>query len=119
MTRKRVFSAHIRVFISLIFRLLLHKNGEMKKKIVFEITDQELEALVKSSVESVLEKRLLSATSSPLLSRNQVMSLLQIRASTLDRYTKEGKLQSYGLGGRVYFKLDEIENALIPLNRGP
>ncbi len=52
-----------------------------------------------------------------LLTREQTADLLHITLTTLWRWTKQGKLKSYGIGGRIYYKTDEVlNNALIPLN---
>lgn len=51
-----------------------------------------------------------------LLTREQTASLLQVDLSTLWAWTKQGKLKSFGLGNRVYYKRSQIEESLIPLN---
>lgn len=53
--------------------------------------------------------------SKELLTRNEVSKLLKIDLSTLHNWTKKGKLKSYGIGGRVYYKLEDIENSLTQL----
>ncbi len=50
------------------------------------------------------------------ITREQVCHLLKIDKSTLWSWTKKGKLKSYGIGARVYYKLDEVEHAIKPLN---
>lgn len=49
------------------------------------------------------------------LTREEVSQLLKINLSTLYHWTKSGKLISYGIGNRVYYKRSEIEVALKPL----
>jgi len=51
------------------------------------------------------------------LTRNEVKELLKVDLSTVHNYTKKGKLKSYGIGNRVYYKRHEVENALKPLNQ--
>ncbi|MBO0331134.1 helix-turn-helix domain-containing protein [[Muricauda] lutisoli] len=51
-----------------------------------------------------------------LLSRSETAELLKINLSTLYLWTKKGKLKSYGLSGKVYYKRSEVESALIALN---
>ncbi|AWV96713.1 helix-turn-helix domain-containing protein [Arcticibacterium luteifluviistationis] len=52
-----------------------------------------------------------------LLSREETAKLLQINLSTLWSWTKKGKLTSYGIGSKVYYKYSEIINkSLRPLN---
>ena len=50
------------------------------------------------------------------LTRNEVKNLLKVDLSTVHNWTKKGKLKSYGIGNRVYYKRKEVEQTLIPLN---
>ena len=50
------------------------------------------------------------------MTREQVITMLGINASTLWHWCKKGKLKSYGLSNKVFFKRSEVEQALIPLN---
>lgn len=50
------------------------------------------------------------------LTRNQVKELLDVDLSTVHNWTKKGKLQAYGIAGRVYYKRSEVEQALQPIN---
>lgn len=78
---------------------------DLKKEIVDEIKSflQELNFLQKEE------------PTSDLLTRQQVAEMLSIDLSTLHNWTKKGKLISYGIGHRVYYKRSEIEQAIIPL----
>lgn len=49
---------------------------------------------------------------SVLLSRQEVAKLLKITLPTLHDWTKLGWLQSYKIGNRVLYKLEEVEKAL-------
>jgi len=51
------------------------------------------------------------------LTRNEVKELLKVDLSTVHNWTKKGKLKSYGIGNRVYYKRHEVEKTLIPLNQ--
>ena len=46
------------------------------------------------------------------LSRQEVCEMLQVDMSTLHRWRKDGVLVAYGLGNRVYFKRNEIEELI-------
>lgn len=46
------------------------------------------------------------------LTRSEVCKLLKIDMSSLHRWRKEGKIPSYGLGNRVYFKRSEVEQII-------
>ena len=50
------------------------------------------------------------------LTRQEVCKMLHIDLSTLHRWRKDGTLVAYGLGNRIYFKRNEIEE-LINHNR--
>ncbi len=49
------------------------------------------------------------------LTRSEVADMLKIDLSTVHNWTKRGKLVSYGIGSRVYYKRAEVEAALIKL----
>lgn len=50
------------------------------------------------------------------LTRQEVSELLKVDLSTVHNWTRKGKLKSFGLGSRVYYKRKEVESALQPLN---
>ena len=52
---------------------------------------------------------------SEYLTRNEVAEMLKIDLSSVHNWTKKGKLKAYGIGGRVYYKRDEVENSIIEL----
>ncbi|WP_341228328.1 helix-turn-helix domain-containing protein [uncultured Arcticibacterium sp.] len=62
-------------------------------------------------------KSIPTSDSREVLSRKQTADLLQINLSTLWHWTKKGKVQSYGIEGKVYYLRSEILNSLTPLNR--
>ncbi len=53
---------------------------------------------------------------SDYLTRQEVAKMLSIDLSTLHNWTKKGKLISYGIGNRVYYKQSEVEDAIVKLN---
>ena len=53
---------------------------------------------------------------SEYLTRQEVAKLLKVDLSTVHNWTKRGKLKSFGLGSRVYYKREDVETALQPLN---
>lgn len=50
-----------------------------------------------------------------LLTRQKTMQLLDVGSATLDRWSRQGLINRYGIGGRVYFKKSEIINSLIKI----
>jgi excisionase family DNA binding protein len=51
-----------------------------------------------------------------LLSANETCELLKIKRTTLWKHTKSGKLTSYGIGNRVFYKKEEILKNLTRIN---
>lgn len=51
------------------------------------------------------------------LTRNEVAEMLKCDLSTVHNWTKKGKLKPYSIGNRIYYKLREVEAALIPLGK--
>lgn len=84
-----------------------------------QITPEQFHETIISGVKSELEK--LKSEFQPkqpteFLTRNQVKELLDVDLSTVYNWTKKGKLQAYGIAGRVYYKRSEVEQALKPIN---
>jgi len=70
---------------------------------------------VKKHLQDLLSQQKEKETSD-YLTRQQVAEMLSIDLSTLHNWTKKGKITSYGIGNRVYYKRSEIENAFVKLN---
>lgn len=51
-----------------------------------------------------------------LITRDETCQLLSVSKTTLWNHTKRGKLKSYGIGNRVYYKKAEVLNSLTSLN---
>jgi excisionase family DNA binding protein len=49
------------------------------------------------------------------LTRQEVADKFKCDLSTVHNWTKSGKLKAYGIGNRVYYKLSEVDGALVPL----
>lgn len=54
--------------------------------------------------------------SNDLVTRLQVCELLSFNKTSLWKHTKSGKLKSYGIGNRVYYKRSEVLAAVKPIN---
>lgn len=92
----------------------MHKSIQL-----IQITPKELQDLILVGIKSQIDE--LKNDFQPIsptefLTRNEVAGILKINLSTLSSWTKKGKLTSYGIEGRVYYKRNEIENALTQLN---
>ena len=62
-----------------------------------------------------LKKSFVPKEPTTYLTRNEVSEMLQVDLSTVHNWTKKGRLKSYGIGGRVYFKRSEVESQIIEL----
>lgn len=81
-------------------------------------TPQQLRKDIIQDVNSLLnelKKSFEPKTPEELLSRKCTAKLLKINLSTLYLWTKKGRLKSYGISGKVYYKRSEVESALIEL----
>lgn len=93
----------------------------MKNSILLQnLSSETLKELIKESVKSQLDdfkKDLQTHNPDELLTRDDVLDLLQIDSSTLWRYQNDGKIKAYGIGNRRYYKKAELINALKPLKK--
>lgn len=86
---------------------------------VYQVTPDQLKDLILNGVKeqlAELKKDFQPKTPTELLTRNEVAELLKIDLSTLWAWTNKRKVKAYGIGNRVYYKRNEIEEMLKPLN---
>ena len=88
----------------------------MEKQILFnQSTPNELIETILTGVKTLIDESSKPQPTNSLLTREQVCNILNIDKSTLWHWTKKGKLQSYGIGARVYYKSDEVLSSVKPL----
>lgn len=78
------------------------------------ITPDELKVLISETIKNELEifaKKINLKEPEELLTRTEAAKFLKINLTTLWIWSKKGKLKSYGIGNRVYYKRSEIEQA--------
>ena len=83
-----------------------------------QVTPDQLQEAIISGLKKELDKlkkEFQPKESVEFLTRNEVKEMLKVDLSTIHNWTKKGKLKSYGIGNRVYYKLSEIEAAFKPL----
>ncbi|WP_282073190.1 helix-turn-helix domain-containing protein [Polaribacter atrinae] len=91
----------------------------MNELSIIQVTPENLEQLIKRVVKSELASFLelfKSKTQDELLTPKQVAKLLKVNVSTIHRRTEKGILNKYGNGGGVYYKKNEVEDAIVKLN---
>ncbi len=64
---------------------------------------------------AAIEKNLNPKQLTEYLTRKEVAEMLKCDISTIHNWTKKGKLLSYAIGNRIYYKRHEIEAKLIPI----
>jgi len=93
----------------------------MEQIILQGTTPEALARLISESVKSQLEdfkKELVNQTEKEnLLTREQVLELLQINSSTLWHYQNKGKIQVYKFANKCYYKRSELMNSLTQLKK--
>ena len=83
-----------------------------------QVTPEQLQNEIIKGVKTELEqlkKDFQPKQPSEYLTRNEVAEMLKIDLSSVHNWTKKGKLKAYGIGGRVYYKREEVENSIIEL----
>lgn len=78
------------------------------------ITVEQLAELLTPIVQSLISNQ--AFAENVLLTREEVCKLLSFNKTSLWKHTKSGKLKSYGIGNRVYYKRNEVLAAVKPLN---
>lgn len=84
------------------------------------VTPDQLQNAIIEGVKSQLQdlkKHFEPKTPTEYLTRKEVASLLKIDLSSVHNWSKKGTLISYQIGGRVYYKRNEIDNAIVKLNK--
>lgn len=76
---------------------------------------QEITADVKVILDEFL-KHFKPVQPNEYLTRQAVSRMFDVDISTINNWSKSGKLKPLGLGSRVYFLRSDIEASLIPLN---
>ena len=85
---------------------------------LIQLTPNELQNAIIEGVNIQLEKlktHFQPKEPTELLTRSETSALLKINLTTLWNYTKQGKLISYGIGNRVYYKRAEVMQSIIKL----
>lgn len=88
----------------------------MSQILLNQITPEQLEKQIIDGVKNQLNaliEHFQPKEPTEYLTRHEVANLLKVDISTVHNWTKNGKLTSYNMVGRVYYKRSEIEAAMI------
>ncbi|MDV3739517.1 DNA-binding protein [Elizabethkingia anophelis] len=86
----------------------IHFVGVEPQDLIKEIANE-----VKNILFADLEKTIKDNEPKRYLSADEICKQFDITKPTIHEWRKRGILKSYKLGSRVYYRLDEIENAMI------
>ncbi len=75
---------------------------------------QSIKVLIQKELERLIRSN--NIHNKEYLTRQEAAELLRVDLSTIHNWTKRNILTSYGIGGRVYYKKEEIDRAFIKLN---
>jgi len=92
----------------------------MKTVQLISITPEKLQNAIIEGLKIQIENLILLSQQkeqNEYLTRMDVAELFQIDVSSVHNWTKKGILQSYQIGGRVYYKRTEVENSIIKLKK--
>tara|TARA_R110002153_G_scaffold16125_1_gene57016 strand:+ start:864 stop:1124 length:261 start_codon:yes stop_codon:yes gene_type:complete len=84
----------------------------MIKSNVFETTQDQLVARVVSELKNEYKQ---APFSDNYLTKRQLTELLTVSLSSVNNWTRDGVIQAYQLGGKIFYKASEIECAMIKL----
>ena len=90
----------------------------MKRIQLLETSLSELIKLIEEIIERKvrsLEDNFQPKTPPEFLTRDEVAALLKVDRSTVYNWTKRGILIAHQIGSRVYYKREELENAIVKL----
>ncbi|WP_242133379.1 helix-turn-helix domain-containing protein [Aestuariivivens marinum] len=93
----------------------------MSKVIQFvQVTPEQLQNAIIEGVKSQLQdlkKHFQPKEPNEYLTRLEVAQMLKIDLSSVHNWSKKGILTSYQIGGRVYYKRQEVECSIIELKK--
>lgn len=75
-----------------------------------------IDEMVKKRIDD-LKKNFEPKIPNEYLTRVEVSKMLSVDISTIHNWTKKGILQSYQIGGRVFYKRKQVENAIVKLKK--
>lgn len=87
---------------------------------LIQLSTEDLKAIFGEVVKTELDdvkKHLQPKEPNRYLTRQDVAKMLKIDLSSVHNWTKKGVLTSYQISGRVYYKLNEVENSIVQLKK--
>jgi excisionase family DNA binding protein len=88
----------------------------MQSSTLIQISPEALTQMIVEAIAAHLQSEV-KPVESELISRDEVCQLLHFNKTTLLKHTKSGKLKSYGIGGRVLYRREEVLQSITTLKR--
>lgn len=88
----------------------------MTEVITIALTERELKDIIRKSVNEAMISFKEEVQQEDIITIQEAVKMLGITKATLAKWSKEGKIPQYGIGGRVYYKREDITRALIKIN---
>ncbi len=92
----------------------------MRQIQLLQISPEELQSEIIKGIQECLQdlrEHFQVKDPNPYLTRQDLAELLKIDLSTVHNWTKKGVITAYQIGGRVYYKLSEVESSMTELKR--
>lgn len=93
---------------------MITRTIQIQEFTIDELADQVADRLI-LKIEDYL-KQIAAKKDDELLTRQETANYLKINSTTLWHWTNKGKLTSYGIGNRRYYKKLEVMDSLVKLN---
>lgn len=90
----------------------------MEKIILTQLTETELRQIIRDELKTILvhiDKRIELArisTAEDMVSRKDAAKFLLTSLVTIDKWTRQGKIQGFRIGGRVVYRKKDISEAM-------
>lgn len=95
----------------------MQQNSILLQNVSPEQFTELLTNVFKTQLEDFKKELVNQTAKDDLLSREQVLELLQINSSTLWHYQNKGKIQVYKFANKCYYKRSELMNSLTQLKK--
>lgn len=95
----------------------MQKNSTLIENVSSEQFMELMVFMFRKELESFKKELQTQSANDDLLSREQVLELLQINATSLWRWTNQGKIIAYKFANKCYYKRSEIMATITPLKK--
>ncbi len=85
-----------------------------------QVTPEQLQTAIVEGVKTQLDelkKQFQPKEPTKYITRHEVAEMLSVDLSTVHNLSVKGTLQKYQIGGRVLYKRQEVENAIVKLEK--